>query len=110
MPKLPTPLTTIFVEIFTKKCFGEVLDLYQLPHGRNFEYLEKNGILKFLERVFCPGNFSGSCYTIVRGLFTFIIMKNLVKLLEAKPPKTDQIFSHGLDFIALRGLQCIEQG
>ena len=35
------PLATIFVEIFSKKIFGEVLDLYQLPHGRNFEYLKK---------------------------------------------------------------------
>ena len=60
MPKLPTPLATIFVEIFKKIFSGEVLDLYQLPHGRNFEYLEKNGVLKFLERVFRPGNFSGS--------------------------------------------------
>ena len=45
---------------FQKKNFGEVLDLYQLPHERNFEYLEKNGIMKFLERVFRPGNFGGS--------------------------------------------------
>ena len=54
------PLATIFVEIFSKKNFGEVLDLYQLTHGRNFEYLEKNGVLKFLEQVFYPGKFSGS--------------------------------------------------
>ena len=58
--KLPTPLATIFVEILKKIFFGEVLDLYQLPHERNFEYLEKNGVLKFLERAFRPGNFSGS--------------------------------------------------
>ena len=60
VPKLPTPLATIFVEIFSKKIFGEVLEQYQPPHWRNFEYLEKNGVLKFLERVFRPGNFSGS--------------------------------------------------
>ena len=36
VPKLPMPLATIFVEIFSKKIFGEVLDLYQQPHGRNF--------------------------------------------------------------------------
>ena len=60
VPKLPTPLATIFVEILEKNFFGEVLDLYQLPHGRNFEYLEKNSVLKFLKRVFRPGNFSGS--------------------------------------------------
>ena len=38
--------------------FGEVLDLYQLPHERNFEYLEK---MALLERAFRLGNFSGSC-------------------------------------------------
>ena len=40
VPKLPMPLATIFVETFKKNFFGEVLDLYQLPHGKNFEYLE----------------------------------------------------------------------
>ena len=49
---------------FQKIFFGEVLDLYQLPHERNFEYLEKNGVLKFLEQAFRPGNFSGSCTMI----------------------------------------------
>ena len=47
VPKLPTPLATIFVEILKKKIFGEVLDLYQLPHGRNFEYLEKMAFWNF---------------------------------------------------------------
>ena len=40
-------LATAFVGIFFEKNFGEVLDLYQLPIGRNFEYLEKNGVLQF---------------------------------------------------------------
>ena len=42
-------LATIFIGIFFKKNFGEVLDLYQLPIGRNFEYLEKNGVFKFFK-------------------------------------------------------------
>ena len=60
MLKLPTPLTTIFVEMIVQKKFGEVLDPFQLSNGRNFQYLEKNGVLKFFERVFHPGKFSGS--------------------------------------------------
>ena len=34
--------------------FGEVLDLYQLPIERNFEYLEKNGVLQFLDQLAGP--------------------------------------------------------
>ena len=60
MPKLQTSLATIFVEIFFQKKIGEVLDLFELPHGRIFWYLEKNGVLKFFEQVFRPGKFSGS--------------------------------------------------
>ena len=44
----------ILFEIFSKNFFGEVLDQYQLLNGRNFKYLQKNGVLKFLERVFHP--------------------------------------------------------
>ena len=47
--KAPIPF-----EIFPKKIFGEVLDPYQLPNGRNFKYLQKNGILKFFEQVQYP--------------------------------------------------------
>ena len=61
VPNPPMALVTIFVEMFSKKNFGEVLDLYQLPHGKKFEYLAKNGVLKVLERVFHPVNFSGAC-------------------------------------------------
>ena len=43
---------------------GEVLDPFELPHGRIFWYLEKNGVLKFFERVFRPGKFSGSCLNL----------------------------------------------
>ena len=39
-----------FHEIF----FWVVLDLLQLPHGRNSKYLVKNGIFKILERVIDP--------------------------------------------------------
>ena len=54
-PKLWTALATAFVGIFFEKNFGEVLDLYQLAIRRNFEYLEKNGVFKFFERVRSPG-------------------------------------------------------
>ena len=37
------------LEFFFEKNFGEVLDLYQLAIGRNFEYLEKNGVFKFFK-------------------------------------------------------------
>ena len=47
-------LATVFVGIFFEKIFGEVLDLYQLPIGRNFEYLEKNGVLQFFIRLAGP--------------------------------------------------------
>ena len=30
-----------------RKKIGEVLDLYEYPHRRNFQYLEKKGVLKF---------------------------------------------------------------
>ena len=46
----------LFVGIFFEKNFGEVLDLYQLPIERNFEYLEKNGVLQFLDRLEGPDN------------------------------------------------------
>ena len=36
------------------------LDPFKLPHERNFLYLERNGVLKFFERVFRPDKFSGS--------------------------------------------------
>ena len=37
------------LEFFFEKNFGEVLDLYQLVIGRNFEYLEQNGVFKFFK-------------------------------------------------------------
>ena len=43
-------MLNFFHEIF----FGVVLDLLQLPHGRNSEYLVKNGVFKILERVINP--------------------------------------------------------
>ena len=54
MQKLWTPLATVFVEKKFEKKFGEVLDIFELPHGRNFWYLEKNGVLKFFERLHHP--------------------------------------------------------
>ena len=48
-PKFWMALATLFVGIFFQKNFGEVLDLYQLPIGRNFEYLEKNAVFKFFK-------------------------------------------------------------
>ena len=52
--KLHKGLAAILFKIFPKKIFGEVLDPYQLPNGRNFKYLQKNGVLKFFERVQYP--------------------------------------------------------
>ena len=54
MQKLWTPLATIIVETKFWKKFGVVLDPFELPHERNFLYLEKNGVLKILERVHHP--------------------------------------------------------
>ena len=34
--------------------FGVVLDLLQLPHGRNSHYLVKNGVFKIWEQVINP--------------------------------------------------------
>ena len=53
MQKLWTPPAAIFVEKKFEKSFGEVLDLSELPHERNW-YFEKNGILKFFEGVRNP--------------------------------------------------------
>ena len=54
MQKLWTPLATIFVEKKIEKNFGVVLDPFELPHERNFWYLEKNGVMKIFERVQNP--------------------------------------------------------
>ena len=40
--------------------FHWVNDMGLEPHQKNFFESILNGILKFLERVFCPRNFSGS--------------------------------------------------
>ena len=52
--KLREGLAPTLFEIFSKKIFGEVLNPYQLPNGRNFKYLQTNGVLKFFERVQYP--------------------------------------------------------
>ncbi len=52
--KLCEGLAPILFEILSKKFLGEVLDPYQLPNYRNFKYLQKNDVLKFLERVHHP--------------------------------------------------------
>ena len=49
LPKFWTALTTVIVGFFFRKNSGEVLDQYQLPIRRNFEYLEKNGVFKFFK-------------------------------------------------------------
>ena len=54
MQKLWTPLAAIFVEKKFEKIFGVVLDPFELPHERNFWYLEKIGVFKFFERVRNP--------------------------------------------------------
>ena len=52
--KLWMPLATIFVEIFQKEKKGEVLDPFEKPLERIFQYLLKNGVLKFFERAVGP--------------------------------------------------------
>ena len=42
------------LKFFHENFFGVVLDLLQLPHSRNLEYLVKNGVLKIWERVINP--------------------------------------------------------
>ena len=59
-----------------------VLDLCQLPHERNFEYLEKNGVLKFLEQAFRPGNFSGSCLNQVHKEYLGMSWVHKIQLFE----------------------------
>ena len=54
MQKFCTPLGTLFVEKKFEKNFGVVLHPFELPHERNFWYFEKNGVLKFFERVWNP--------------------------------------------------------
>ena len=72
---------------FKKKKFGEVLDLYELPHGRNFQYLLKNGVLKFFAeprlppsrcpRVNVAGLFFKKTGLEIRFSFLEIIKENL---------------------------------
>ena len=52
--KLKMGVAVFFLKFFQKKNFGEVPDPFVLPTRRNLNYLEKNGILKFFERVICP--------------------------------------------------------
>ena len=54
LPKFWTALETVIVGIFFEKNFGEVLDQYQLPTRRSFEYLEKNGVFKFFGSAISP--------------------------------------------------------
>ena len=54
MPKLLTPLATIFVEIFKKENNLGGFRPVQSLKGRKFKYLEKNGVLKFFEQVNHP--------------------------------------------------------
>ena len=49
------------MEFFFEKNFGEVLDQYQLPIRRNFEYLEKNGVFKFFKSLHLQV-FRASCF------------------------------------------------
>ena len=60
VPKLLMPLATIFVEIFSKKFFWWGSRPISATPWKEFWISWKNGVLKFLERVFRPGNFSGS--------------------------------------------------
>ena len=65
VPKLPMPLATIFVEIFSKKFFWWGSRPISATPWKEFWISLKNGVLNFLERVFRPGNFSGSCLSLV---------------------------------------------
>ena len=52
--KLWMPLATIFVEIFQKEKNGTVLDPLEYPLEKIFQYLFKNGVVKFFERAVGP--------------------------------------------------------
>ena len=54
-----------FWKFLKKNFFGEVLDPFELPTGRNLKYLQKNGVLEFLEQVICPGS-SSPCLKLDR--------------------------------------------
>ena len=54
MQKLWTPIATIFVEKKFWKEFWWGSRPIKLPHERNFWFLEKNGVLEFLEQVRSP--------------------------------------------------------
>ena len=55
--------------------FSEVLDPFELPHRRNFRYLEKNGVMIFFERVFCPE-------PVVHGIAHKIILAKIYRLIK----------------------------
>ena len=63
LPKFWTGLATVIVGIFFRQKFCEVLDQYQLPIRRNFEYLEKNGVFKFFKSLHLQV-FRASCLTL----------------------------------------------
>ena len=63
LPKFWTALATVIVGILFGKNFGEVLDQYQLPIKRNFEYLEKNGVFKFFKSLHLQV-FRASCFNL----------------------------------------------
>ena len=74
LPKFWTALATVIVGIFFEKKFGEVLDQYQLPIRRNFEYLEKNGVFKFFKSLHLQV-FRAS-WTILQSNVTNIILQS----------------------------------
>ena len=58
------PLATVFVEIFLKEKNWRGFRPYLVILWKEFEISSKNGVLKILERVDCPGQFSGSWFTL----------------------------------------------
>ena len=77
MWKLSIPLATIFVEKKIEKNFGVVLDPFEIPHERNFWYLEKNGVLKIFEWVHHPESvIHGSPHHHKNGTLLSIVLEH----------------------------------
>ena len=56
MAKILNASSDVFVENFKKKKTGYFLEQFQSPIKRKFEYLEKNGVFQFFQKLVCPSN------------------------------------------------------
>ena len=65
-------------QFFFEKNFGEVIDLLQLPIGRNFEYLEKNGVLQFFIRLAGPDD--NAVHALWHNYLIIISLENVIQV------------------------------